>query len=65
MDKFSRPDYRELIPDSCSIATHGPLPPARGESIAQGSLTAPFGFVRPAGRIYLEVQVLYTPGKGG
>jgi hypothetical protein len=23
-----------------------------------------FFWVRPAGRVYLEVQVLYTPGKG-
>jgi hypothetical protein len=23
-----------------------------------------FFFVRPAGRTYLEVKVLYTPGKG-
>jgi hypothetical protein len=24
----------------------------------------PLHFVRPAGRTYLEVRVLYTPGKG-
>ena len=25
---------------------------------------APFSWVRPAGRTYLEVEVLYGPGKG-
>jgi hypothetical protein len=27
-------------------------------------MSGPFLFVRPAGRTYLEVRVLYTPGKG-
>jgi hypothetical protein len=25
---------------------------------------SPFSFVRPAGRIHLEVKVLYDPGRG-
>ena len=34
-------------------------------AIAQeGARKGPFLLVRPAGRTYLEVKVLYTPGKG-
>jgi hypothetical protein len=29
-----------------------------------GSFELPFFYVRPAGRTHLEVEVLYTPGKG-
>ena len=40
------------------------FPPAGTPTGNRGPARAGLFFVRPAGRTYLEVKVLYTPGKG-
>jgi len=38
--------------------------PAGRTTPKRQAIACRFGVVRPAGRTHLEVQVLYTPGKG-
>jgi hypothetical protein len=63
--------FRCLWYDLTFIAPYVPFAPKRVDPLGvddglevPGLLAGPFLLVRPAGRTYLEVEVLYSPGKG-
>ena len=55
--------YVALVPTNQGVV--GSNPAGRASNIKElGQRPNSFFLVRPAGRTYLEVEVLYTPGKG-